>query len=894
MIDPKAIFLGPYGENQNEFKKQVETLLNDIIQWRRNYHPNDRRLIESKNKETFNWKQTNNNLERELDRLLGELKQSIPFHNPRFIGHMHSDLVIPSLLGYMAGQLYNQNNVVGESSPVTTLKELEYIGYLCEMFNYPTFEYSDADEFNGIKSTGHLTSGGTVANIEALWTARNMKYFPLSLKLFSEDLKEEKEWLKVYNAINEIKIYGKLFSEYKAEELFNLSPSAVLKLTTDLRKSLISAFRNDNSESSKIDVLNQKLKNYSVRVKGVYGLHSAFNDNLEIPYLIVPQSRHYSWEKAMDILGIGSEYIKYVKVDENFRIDPLHFAEICENTSNILMAVSVMGTTEEGVVDPISKLMEIKQKVEVKKKYGFWFHIDAAYGGFYASFFKDPNKPHSYMNVDEIADKLHDLEDYNNIDPDTDTDKSDISILPWINDSTIADFENVCKADSISIDPHKMGYIPYSAGAILYRDSRVKSFIEKKAPYLASAESEELDSTKIYLGGSTLEGSRSGASALACYLSSKVISNDFNGYGRLVYETFKNAKVFIDEMFNSNEHSEENHLNIEVYPLYDFLSNIVCYAVGVKDVVLSGTELNMLNNRLYEEMSAEKNKSVNNYKFIVSKTALSYDKDKTNYSYSDQIDTFLSNFKIKLNNSEKKDFDLVLLRSTFMNPMLSDIDRRQLFKDFFQYLQNTVQKVLPEILLERVLTNGLNERHKVLWIENQVKIKEMRNAILKGGKNLNLDISRFLDIDFVADLDELPKSDRDINDYKIFIVDLNLSDTLHKEWRSGIEVLRKVRNEYKNDPLILVYSQFLNSKFKIKRADGKLDHISHREILVNYFGHYLQLGEDNLVAKSIATKFEVPVTQPVELDDLDEIITKLSKLVFNDIKNREIEKSINT
>ena len=31
-------------------------------------------------------------------------------------------------------------------------------------------------------SMGHLVAGGTVANIEAIWVARNLKYYPLGLK----------------------------------------------------------------------------------------------------------------------------------------------------------------------------------------------------------------------------------------------------------------------------------------------------------------------------------------------------------------------------------------------------------------------------------------------------------------------------------------------------------------------------------------------------------------------------------------------------------------------------------------------------------------------------------------------------------------------------------------
>jgi len=40
-------------------------------------------------------------------------------------------------------------------------------------------------------------------------------------------------------------------------------------------------------------------------------------------------------------------------------------------------------------------------------------------------------------------------------------------------------------ADSITIDPHKSGYIPYPAGALCYRDERMRYLITWTAPYLS-------------------------------------------------------------------------------------------------------------------------------------------------------------------------------------------------------------------------------------------------------------------------------------------------------------------------------------------------------------------------------------------------------------------------
>ena len=78
---------------------------------------------------------------------------------------------MPANLGYISAMLFNQNNCCPESSTVTTTLEVEVGNDFCVMMGY------EKD-----KCTGHLTSGGTIGNIEAIWAARNVKYFPLGLQ----------------------------------------------------------------------------------------------------------------------------------------------------------------------------------------------------------------------------------------------------------------------------------------------------------------------------------------------------------------------------------------------------------------------------------------------------------------------------------------------------------------------------------------------------------------------------------------------------------------------------------------------------------------------------------------------------------------------------------------
>ena len=79
---------------------------------------------------------------------------------------------MPANLGYMSAMLYNQNNCASEASTVTSKYEMEVGNDLCVMLGY------ERDK-----------CGGSVANIEAVWVARNVKYFPLGLQeaLFKED-----------------------------------------------------------------------------------------------------------------------------------------------------------------------------------------------------------------------------------------------------------------------------------------------------------------------------------------------------------------------------------------------------------------------------------------------------------------------------------------------------------------------------------------------------------------------------------------------------------------------------------------------------------------------------------------------------------------------------------
>lgn len=95
--------------------------------------------------------------------LLG--RHSVPWWSPRYAAHMCMDMSMPSLLGYFMTMLYNPNNVSIEASPITMVAEIEAGQQICEMLGYNI----KSDVKSGPVGWGHITCGGSVANLESIW-----------------------------------------------------------------------------------------------------------------------------------------------------------------------------------------------------------------------------------------------------------------------------------------------------------------------------------------------------------------------------------------------------------------------------------------------------------------------------------------------------------------------------------------------------------------------------------------------------------------------------------------------------------------------------------------------------------------------------------------------------
>src|SRR5690606_34878577 len=92
-----ALFLGPYGENDALLEKLVVEFLRDHVYCRRNFHPEYPPAISTHAALHPEYQALEARLRRELHQLSAALKRSVPFHSPRYIGHMASDLLLPGL-----------------------------------------------------------------------------------------------------------------------------------------------------------------------------------------------------------------------------------------------------------------------------------------------------------------------------------------------------------------------------------------------------------------------------------------------------------------------------------------------------------------------------------------------------------------------------------------------------------------------------------------------------------------------------------------------------------------------------------------------------------------------------------------------------------------------------
>jgi aromatic-L-amino-acid decarboxylase len=137
--------------------------------------------------------------------------------------------------------------------------------------------------------------------------------------------------------------------------------------------------------------------------------------------IYVSERVHHSVVKAAHLIGIPSDAIRTVGTDDAGRCDPdalqvLIDADVATGHQPFLV-VGVAGSTDTGSIDQLKRLADTAERI------GAWFHVDAAYGGFFA-----------------LTKRGHER------------------------------LRGIERADSVTVDAHKGLFLPYSVGALLVRD----------------------------------------------------------------------------------------------------------------------------------------------------------------------------------------------------------------------------------------------------------------------------------------------------------------------------------------------------------------------------------------------------------------------------------------
>ncbi|THH28150.1 hypothetical protein EUX98_g6038 [Antrodiella citrinella] len=506
-------FLGPKAENHQVMRDAFNGIVDDLKTARLEYHPEDGEFITDAVKSSTSYNYNKDKMQELLSTLSQYMAEhNIPFYSPRYNGHMNADLSLPGTLGYMMTMLYNPNNVAPESSPVTSMIEYWVGQDLCEVLGYR--RASSTVEATAPSSEpvgwGHICSGGSIANLESMWVARNLKYYPLALRNAmapGAPFHYISPTFRVRLCSDEPESEGKLFADCDTWELLNLDPTTVL----DLAPRMTSEYGMSSPYVQKV------MADYIIQTVAKDKLDKQF-DIEKAPVYFASSTSHYSWPKCAAITGIGSENMRSVTLDNRTRMNTEHLNELLEECLQerraVYAVVSIAGTTEHGAVDPLDEILRLRKKFQ-KRGLSFLVHVDAAWGGYFATLLRDEYKPNGQPSGDSLEPSM--------------------TLLPY----TRRQLEHMKDADSVTIDPHKSGHIPYPAGGLCYRDGRARFLVTWTSPYIDFQE-EGVQTMGTY----GVEGSKPGASAVAAWMSHKTIGLHKNGYGSVLGEAIFTSTKF--------------------------------------------------------------------------------------------------------------------------------------------------------------------------------------------------------------------------------------------------------------------------------------------------------------------------------------------------------------
>ena len=440
----------------------------------------------------------------------------------------------------------------------------------------------------------------------------------------------------------------------------------------------------------------------------------------------------------------------------------------------VAAVVCVFGTTEEGAVDPVHRVKWLRDRIALEKGVSFWLHVDAAWGGYFAVM-----KNHDGMAIDTYRLINNNQEDFF-ASVDRYIREVDVSekytvefksyckekTASWNDREVFAAMFALSSADSITVDPHKMGYVPYPAGVVAFRNKRIVYLLQQHASYIGT-DSQYIQGTSNgrensleanffkpddkfeipQIGAYTLEGSRPGAAAVACWFAAKVIPLDIHGHGKIIRTTVLNAKRFAQYLQQHRRvtfwHMDQK-LQVEagltpcktpfsIELLYNNIdTNIVCFFVRPmkwaanfeetihkqgfpameQDPQWTLSEINEINRRIHERLTISPSKEADSRKISLYQKFYVAGTEFNGSMYSaESMRKTLERFQI--DEWEYRKNGLYVMRSTIMNPWYYQTahseNHTEYFLEFLKELHYATRRIIDE----------MEKKHRVKLFKNR-------------------------------------------------------------------------------------------------------------------------------------------------------------------------------
>lgn len=204
------------------------------------------------------------------------------------------------------------------------------------------------------------------------------------------------------------------------------------------------------------------------------------------PVVLCSELAHFSVQRACAALGLGEGAVVAVPVDEAHRMrTDLLAAELARPDRTPVAVVATAGTTDHGAVDPLPELAELTAR------HGVWLHVDAAYG--FGTLFSR-------------------------------------RLAPLL--------DGITRADSITLDLHKLGWVPAAASVLLVRDPDAFRATDRTVDYLIP--DDDVDAGLAGLLGRSLQTTRR-PDCLKVAATLQAYGTD--GLGRMVEHCHELARV---------------------------------------------------------------------------------------------------------------------------------------------------------------------------------------------------------------------------------------------------------------------------------------------------------------------------------------------------------------